>query len=53
MKHKHPGTNIIKQLPVSATVTYKMVEAAKEKNSEVYRIKVGSVLYEKYRGENV
>jgi len=51
MKPKHPGTNIIKQLPVSATVTYKMVESAVEVNKRRYAGLRG--LYVKDRGETL
>lgn len=53
MKHKHPGTNIIKQLPVSAGPTYKEVEKAVESNNKRYRVPVDSGIYTKYRGETV
>ena len=48
MKHKHPGTNIIKQLPVSAGPTYKEVEKAVVENDRRYK-----GLLTKYRGQTV
>jgi len=51
MKHKHPGTNIIKQLPVSVGPTYKQVANAVVENKKRYSVSNG--LYEKYRGENI
>jgi len=45
---KHSGTNIIKQLPVSAAPTYKQIEKASEENKRRYK-----GLYVKYRGETV
>ena len=50
---KHTGTNIIKQLPVSAGPTYKEIEKASEENKRRYRFPVNSGMSVKYRGETV